>query len=497
MERVVLAGAGQFTNRSKKLEDALEPLALIERAFEAMNSELDGRAPRALDVLAVVNIIAWDYGDASELLKSRLALSAKQSLYTTISGHTPQWLVGELACRIQKGEVDSALIAGAEAMHAVSLFNKAGTPIPWTKTRHTIPQFGDSRQPVKDEELTHQAFLPVQVYPLFENALRAKRGWTLEAHRAFLGRFCARFAAIAKEHPYAWFQDGKSADEIATITPKNRMVGFPYTKYMNAIMNVDMAACLLVLSETKAKELGIPEEHWVYLHGCAEVSDRWFVTDREGYAFSPAIGLGAQEALKVAHTEPRALSHLDFYSCFPCAPQVAAEALGIPLEGQHPLTVTGGLPYFGGPGNNYVTHALATMTGLLGKDANAFGMVSGMGWFFTRHSFGVYSKKRPEAVPVVADKEALQRRIEALPKPTFIQRPDGEAIIETYTVMHDPSGDPDYAIVIGKDKKGGRFIANDAQDTDFMRFLETNEGIGLKGTVRLDERTGRNFFYPS
>jgi hypothetical protein len=51
--------------------------------------------------------------------------------------------------------------------------------------------------------------------------------------------------------------------------------------------------------------------------------------------------------------------------------------------------------------------------------------------------------------------------------------------------------------VIGKDKKGGRFIANDAQDTGFMRFLETSEGIGLKGTVRFDERTGRNAFYPS
>jgi acetyl-CoA C-acetyltransferase len=497
MERVVLAGVGQFTSRSKKLEDALEPLALIERAFEAMDTELGGRAPRELDVLAVVNMIAWDYGDAPELLKSRLALSAKKALYTTISGHTPQWLVGDIACRIQKGEASSALIVGAEAMHSVSLFNKARTPIPWTKTRQTIPHFGDSRQPLKDEEVNHQAFLPIQIYPLFENALRAKRGWSLEDHRAFLGRLCARFAAIAKEHPYAWFQDGKSADEIRTVTKVNRMVGFPYTKYMNAIMNVDMAACLLVLSETKAKELGILEEHWVYLHGCSEVSDRWFVTDREDYAFSPAIGLGAQEALKIAHTEPQALSHLDFYSCFPCAPQVAAESLGIPLEGLRPLTVTGGLSYFGGPGNNYVTHALATMTELLRKDVDAFGMVSGMGWFFTRHSFGVYSKKRPGDWPVVASKDALQRQIDAMAKPLFIPRPEGEAAIETYTVIHAPTGEPDYAIVIGRDKNGSRFIANDAQDMEFLNFLEDNEGVGLKGTVRFDERLGRNVFRPS
>ena len=497
MERVVLAGVGQFTNRSKRLEDALEPLALIERAFDAMNEEACGKVPLALDVLALVNIIAWDYGDVLELLKTRLKLSARQSLYTMISGHTPQWLVGEFAQRIQKGEIDSAMIAGAEAMHAVSLFYKAGIPVSWPRVPGIVPFYGYAKQPLRDEEMTHRALLPIHVYPLFENAIRAKRGWSVAEHRAFLGRFCERFAAIAKENPFAWFQDGKSAEEIASVTKINRMIGFPYTKYMNAVINVDMAACLLVLSETKAKALGIPEENWVYLHGCSELTDHWFLTDRVGYDCSPAVRVGAQEALKIAKVEPEGLSYLDLYSCFPCAPQIAAEELGIPAEGGLPLTVTGGLPYFGGPGNNYVSHSIATMAGLLRKDQDSFGMVSGVGWFLTKHSFGVYSKKRPEERLVAANNESLQRRIDAMAKPTFLSRPKGEATIETYTVMHSTSGEPEYAVVIGRDKNGARFIANDAQDLEFLKFLEDNEGIGLKGTVAFDERLGLNTFLPS
>lgn len=494
MERVVIVGGGQFTNRSKKLEDAIEPLELMERAFEALDSDLGRKTPKDLDLLAVVNIIAWDYGNAPELLKDRLKISAKHALYTTISGHTPQWLVGEIAQRIQKGELESALIVGAEAMNAVSLFNKAGIPIPWKKTPQKIAFFGDSRPPLKDDEVQHQAFLPIQIYPLFENALRAKRGWGIEEHRAFLGRFCERFAAVAKKNPYAWFQDGKKAQEIETITPKNRMIGFPYTKYMNAIMNVDMAACLLMTSEAKAKALGIPENLWVYLHGASEISDKWFLSDRVGYDTSPAIRLGAYEALKIARLSAQEITHLDFYSCFPSAPQVTAQEIGIPLEGPRPLTTTGGLPYFGGPGNNYVTHALIAMCRLLRQEPEAFGMVSGMGWFFTRHSFGVYSKRRPQEGLVVADKNALQRQIEAIPHPAFVERPKGGATIETYTVIHDASGEPSYAIILGRDRTGGRFIANDANDTKFLRFLETHEGVGQQGRVRHDDRLGRNMF---
>ena len=54
------------------------------------------------------------------------------------------------------------------------------------------------------------------------------------------------------------------------------------------------------------------------------------------------------------------------------AVEIAASELGLPVdEPTRPLTVTGGLTFAGGPWNNYVTHAIATMVGVV-VDARAY-----------------------------------------------------------------------------------------------------------------------------
>ena len=60
------------------------------------------------------------------------------------------------------------------------------------------------------------------------------------------------------------------------------------------------------------------------------------------------------------------VAHADLYSCFPSAVQIAAAEIGLGLD--RPLTVTGGLSFAGGPWNNYVTHSIATMAGVLRDD---------------------------------------------------------------------------------------------------------------------------------
>ena len=72
------------------------------------------------------------------------------------------------------------------------------------------------------------------------------------------------------------------------------------------------------------------------------------------------------------------VDHLDLYSCF-------ASSLGVrPRRPRHRaadrgLTVTGGLPYHGGPGSNYITHALAAMAEALRADPGSLGLVTGVG----------------------------------------------------------------------------------------------------------------------
>src|SRR5262249_43396865 len=154
------------------------------------------------------------------------------------------------------------------------------------------------------------AQMPTNVYPLFENALRAHRGWSIARHRAHLAELCARMAAVAHDNPYAWFRHGKSAAEIGAVGPSNRMIAFPYPKLMNAIISVDQAAALLMTDVAGARALGIPERKWVYVRGCGDAADHWYVSDRVNFWSSPAIRMAGQHALAQARLD---VAQLDFF----------------------------------------------------------------------------------------------------------------------------------------------------------------------------------------
>ena len=95
-----------------------------------------------------------------------------------------------------------------------------GTPTP----------LGKSLPGSTELEQSYGLAMPTDIYPLFENALRASRGLDLEEHRARMGALMSPFTDVAAANPYAWFPTARSAEELITETPTNRMIGFPYTK---------------------------------------------------------------------------------------------------------------------------------------------------------------------------------------------------------------------------------------------------------------------------
>ena len=489
----VIVGVGQYTNRSEDPADAREPVEMM--AVVARRAEEDARTGGLLekiDSIQVVNILAWRYEDAPALLAERLGARPREKIYTTIGGNTPQWLPNETADRIARGEMGLALIAGAEVVHSVRLARSRGVTLPWTpRFLGTPAMVGDGRLGVHEVEVKHGAAAPIQVYPLFENALRAAKGWSIDAHRERLGLLCERLAKVAQNNPYAWFQDGKSAREIATPGPGNRTVGFPYTKYMNAIIEVDQAAAFLMTSAARARELGIPRDRWVYLWGGADATDPWFVTERPAYHYSPALRWMTQKALAGAGVTLEEVSHFDFYSCFPSSVQMTRDALGLAEDDPRPLTVTGGLPYFGGPGNNYCSHAIATMVERLREDPSRRGLVTAMGWFFTKHSAGVYGGEPPphewrSPRPVHGD----SWEAEGEPRPSLALEPEGAGTVEAYTIMHDRSGQPELGIFIGRLEDGRRFIANAERDPEALRAMTQREMVAQRGRLRHDRGTG-------
>lgn len=491
----IIVGVGQVTQRPES-ERPREPLALMAEAARLAEADAGaGDLLHALDSVRVINVLSWPSKAPPQDLSRALGVAPREQIYTHVGGNTPQWLVNETAERIHEGGITLALIAGADCMYSLRRARKQGIDLGWSPRGTPVPDVGDGRPGSSEEELRHGATIPTRIYPLFENALRAHYGRSIEEHQRADGALMAGFSAVAAKHPNAWFPEAKSAAQIATATPENRYIGFPYTKYMNAIMDVDQGAALLMTSVREARRLGIAEERWVYLHGCGEATDHWFISEREDYHSSPAIRACGERALSMAGVTIDDITHFDLYSCFPSAVQISRDMLGITPGDLRPLTVTGGLPYFGGPGNNYVTHSIATMVEKLRGDRHALGLVTANGWYVTKHATGIYGAHPPEREWRRADPREDQVRVDARPKPAFAAAPAGAAVVETYTVIFDHDGAPELAIVIGRTNDDARFIANTPPDAALMSSMTTQEMVGTSGRVR-QSGDGRNVFAP-
>ncbi|MBS0332105.1 MAG: acetyl-CoA acetyltransferase [Proteobacteria bacterium] len=507
----VLIGVGQFTYRGDPAQSP-SPTALLKIAAEraAADAGIGAAGLAALDGLAVAGFTIDAPGSTRGViphstnppanLAQALGAQPKWAVYSHMGGNTPQQLVNTLAERIARGETDLALAVGAEFLgSAMKRLTKGLGFDDWRAeegAEFPEPQrIGDPRPGVTPYEARHGIDRPINIYPLFENALRARDGRSVEDHQKRLGKLFAPFTEVAAKNPEAWFPVARSAEDLVTVSDKNRMVGFPYPKLLNAIMEVDQSAGVILASEAKARELGVPREKWVYLHGCADAADLWNPIDRQDFHSSPAMRLTGQRALEMAGIGLEAISHIDLYSCFPVAVEIGAEELGLALDDPRGLTVTGGLPYAGGPGNNYAMHSIAVMADNPRAAPQAYGLVTANGWYLTKQSTGVYSSRRPDRPFERQDPKVLQAEIDALPHPAVTETPQGAAKIETYTVVHRREG-PFMGIVIGRDADGRRFCAVTPNDAETLAGLERGEQVGRPGQVSQAPDGQTNLFVP-
>jgi acetyl-CoA C-acetyltransferase len=495
----VIVGVGQLTNRIKSLDEALEPVEMMARVAHLAAEDAGSRdLIWKIDSLQVVNLLTWQYPDAPGLLAEKLGIAPPHQVYTAVGGNTPQMLVNQASEAIVNGEIKFALLAGAEAGATRSMARKQNARLPWEIRGTPEKVVGDTRVGFNDAEARHGAVAPIRVYPLFENAIRAHLGQTIEEHQHYVARLCSRFTQVAAKNPYAWFPTACTPEEVETISPENRWVCFPYPKRMNAIMEVNQSAAVLLTGSETAKELGIPAEKWVYVHGGGEANDKWFVSDRVNYHRSPAIKAATNRALSQAKMTVDDIDFFDLYSCFPSAVQMGLDALDLTTSEPRDLTVTGGLPYFGGAGNNYVMHSIATTVERLRKNPEQKALVTALGWFATKHAAGVYSGKPPKGNWVRTDPQIDQATIEAMKSPAFAAEANGAATIETYTVAFGRDGEPEMGIVIGRLADSTRFFANTPADKALLWSMTKEEFVGRPGRIeaRSEDGVTRNIFTP-
>jgi acetyl-CoA C-acetyltransferase len=479
----VIVGVGQSLNRPVD-GGLVEPLDLTAAALEAAADDAGpGRVLlESLDLLSAVASFVWHPIDPAALLAERLGIAPGATQLTATGGSYPSKLVAQAARKILDGEAEVIAFAGAEAMVSRSAGRKAGDATRWATQDPEIvpapPLFGEDVLPFTDLEMARGVTAPVSIYPLFENAMRASRGWSLEEHRRVMGELSASFSAVAAENPFAWIREPLGPDAITVPSPDNRMISEPYTKLMTANIAVDLGAAIILCSFEKAVALGISADRMVFPWSHTQGEDRMFISERPELHRSVALEAIGPRALELAGVGIDEIDRIDLYSCFPIAVQMAAAALDLPLDDPaRPLTQTGGLTFGGGPGNNYVTHSLATMVLKLREHPGEVGLVSGLSYFATSHAIGIYSTTPP---PQAFRHEDLQPQIDAHPIEVVDPALVGPVTVETYTIAHDREAGPVSATFAVRDGNGTRGWATMSK-ADELRSIAGTELIGARG----------------
>ncbi|HEV3227427.1 MAG TPA: hypothetical protein VGZ52_11350, partial [Acidimicrobiales bacterium] len=198
----VIVGGGQVNQRTAQGDPAREPVDLIVDAarLAADDAGTNGRLLEAVDAVRIVSLLSWRYRDPGALVAERVGAAPKQTAVTTPGGNTPQSLVNRSALDILAGRNDVVMIGGAEAWRTRMSFRATGDRPEWTTQDESVPEaqvIGDEFTMTHPAEMNRGIIMPVQVYPMFEQALRIAAGRSIEDHLVRISELWARFSEVA------------------------------------------------------------------------------------------------------------------------------------------------------------------------------------------------------------------------------------------------------------------------------------------------------------
>lgn len=494
----VIVGVGQFTERIDL--DGYRGMSSVELATEAARAALrDTGADIAAVAQAIDTVAGTRQFEISGPQSATLGVSNNyprsvarnvgaepaRAILEVIGGQSPQHLVTEFSAAIAAGETDVVLLFGSENTSTLRHFSKRDDKPDHSETIDgQLEDRGYGYDGIFDEYTVKHGLIgaPVQ-YGLLENARRARLGLSVSDYRQAMAELFAPFSKVAAKNPYSSSPVERSAQELATVTESNRMICDPYPRLMVARDQVNQGAAVLLMSVESARKLGVPEEKWVYLRGHADMKEIKLL-ERAELGYSEAAVIAVNAALRVAGITLDDIAAFDLYSCFPFPVFNICDGTGLATDDERGLTLTGGLPFFGGPGNNYSMHGIAEAVNEMRDKPGQFALVGGNGGIASKYSVGIYST---EPADWVADgSAALQDEFNAQQRVAITEKADGPATIETYTVRYDWT--PRTGIIIGRlDSDGSRFLAT-TTDEALLGLLTDGEPLGASIVVTSGEK---------
>ena len=493
----VIVGVGQFMEAPETPGYAARgPLDIAGEAARAALADARAARPLApeIDVVATtrtfhdsVPILASPFGTSNNFPRSiakRVGVNPRRAIWADAGGNTPQDLVSEACELLHAGEARMILLAGGEAVSTARHLQATGGQADWSETvdGDVEDRLGDVAKMVSEAEIRHRLYTVPPIYALAEHVRRGALGLSRAAYARTMGELFAPFTRVAARNPYAAVRREYTADELMEVTERNRMIADPYPRLVVSRDQVNQGAAVLLTTVGTARALGIPDDRFVYLHGYAHAAERPLL-ERADLAGYPAAELAGKAALAAAGTDVAAVRFFDLYSCFPIAVSSVRDALGIAADDPRELTVTGGLPFFGGPGNDYSMHGVASMVEALRAHPGSCGFVGANGGMLSKYSVGVYSTTpRPFTV---CDSAAVQAAVDARPPVVLTAQPSGRARLESFTVVHGKDGRPAIGVAVGRLADGSRFMATTAKGDAATLARLASEDDPLGATIEV------------
>ncbi|MFT5171851.1 MAG: acetyl-CoA C-acetyltransferase [Gammaproteobacteria bacterium] len=477
----VLVGIGTASRREEKSQDALEPMDLMLEAVSNAGKDSGNTMTLSGAQYIAVPRGRWSYANPA----GEIARSVGASLATTVLasvGVLQQTLIGEACARIASGEAHTTLVTGGDAGYRLLRAKIAGQQVS-EREQDIAPDIFMAPK----EELRHPVekraglVMPVGLYAMMESAFRAKQGWSIAEHRDRMADIGARCSRIAAANPHAWNRQSLDATIIRNAGDRNPMQAFPYTRAHCSTWNVDQAAALLFCSVERAEQLQIPRERWIFPVASTESNHMVAVSARADLATCVGAQVTGEAALEAGGLAAQDVDLVELYSCFPLAIETYAQALGLSVT--RDLTVTGGMPFAGGPYNNYVLQATCRAAQLLRLGQGRTALVSSVSGILTKQAFGLLSTEPAPDGFVHADLSTTVAR--KVGTREVVDEFNGEATIAGYTVLHGRGQSPRGIFLV--DTPHGQRALVSSEDAATIAAMQTQEFVGRRVSIANNE----------
>lgn len=470
MKTPVVIGISSIQQKGS-FEQLDEALILMEKATQ--KAIVDSTNSKITDYIDQIQIPKgyWKYRDPGKWISERNNIQSAVTSVTKI-GVLQQNLINSACHDIAQGKIRASLIVGGEARYKKILALKENKEFIETEL-NINPDFyvkaADELQ--TKEERDELGLMAVGYYAILETAYRKKNGLSLKEHKDKISNMYAEFSKIAANNPDGWIDSNKSAEDIKQISKENPLQAFPYNKFHCTSWNVNQASAMILCSEDLADKLGIPKNKRVYPLASSETNHMIAPIQRPKLSESTGLDLAAKFIKDICDEHKIQPNTYDLYSCFPIAVQMFADSLN--LGSEDVKTVTGGMPFAGGPLNNYMIHSTVKMLSEIRNNHSSIGLVTGVSGMMTKQAFALWAK---EPLIQFISKDVTEDAASIEHPVGMSTQTNGIAIILGYTIFKDANKDMK-VVIYGEDSQNKRKVLI-SKDKEIIKNMGEEEWVG-------------------